>query len=153
MENTPRNNDNQRTQKTGGYRQQPGRDRVVNRTVEILPHPEVLESYNYVVGGSAEKILEMFELEQKHRHSWEILSLRLHSFSTILGQVLGFLIAGSAFASATMIGIYGSATIAAFIWVFTMAVIVVAGLIWAYARTKGQSTLIEKPRMNAQENS
>ena len=34
------------------------------RTVELLPHPEVLESYNYVVDGSAKMILNMFEMEQ-----------------------------------------------------------------------------------------
>ena len=68
------NNDTQasyekRPIKTGGYRQpQSGRERVQNRTVEILPHPEVLESYNYVVDGSAKMILTMFETEQKHRH-------------------------------------------------------------------------------------
>src|SRR6476619_252000 len=112
MDNEPKTEQQpyeQRPYRTGGYRQpQGGRDRVQNRTVEILPHPEVLESYNYVVEGSAKMILTMFEIEQKHRHEWEAQALRIHSYSTILGQVLGFLIAVAVFVSATLIGMYGN---------------------------------------------
>ncbi len=138
----------QRTYKTGGYRQpQGGRDRVQNRTVEILPHPEVLESYNYVVEGSAKLILTMFEIEQKHRHEWEIKALRIHSYSTVLGQVLGFLIALSVFVSASVIGIYGNTTVSAFIWIFGLSIVVMAGLVWAYAKSMGQRPLFARPTM------
>ncbi len=137
----------QRPYKTGGYRQHNQRDRIQNRTVEILPHPEVLESYNYVVEGSAKMILTMFEIEQKHRHEWETQALKIHSFSTILGQSLGFLIAAAVFVSATIIGIYGDTTIAAFIWVFGMAVVTMAGLVWAYAKSMGQRPLFARPTM------
>ncbi len=149
--NENRNNDPQpqesRPYKTGGYRQQGNRDRIQNRTVEILPHPEVLESYNYVVDGSAKMILTMFEIEQKHRHEWENQAIRIHSFSTILGQLLGFLIAVAVFISATIIGIYGNTTMAAFIWVFGMAIVVMAGLVWAYAKSMGQRPLFGRPTM------
>ncbi len=137
----------QRTYKTGGYRQSGGRDRIQNRTVEILPHPEVLESYNYVVEGSAKMILTMFEIEQKHRHEWEIKALGVHSKSTILGQVLGFLIALSVFVSASVIGIYGNTTISAFIWIFGLSIVVMAGLVWAYAKSMGQRPLFARPTM------
>jgi len=133
--------------KTGGYRQNGQRERVVNRTVEILPHPEVLESYNYVVDGSARMILTMFELEQKHRHEWEMQAIRVHRSSTILGQILGFLIALSVFISATVIGMYGHTTIAATIWVFGMSIVVMAGLVWAYAKSMGQRPLFARPTM------
>ena len=131
------------THKTGGYRQA-NRDRTQNRTVEILPHPDVLESYNYVVDGSADMILSMFDFEQQHRHEMEMQALRIHGFATILGQILGFFVAIAAFASATMLGIYGSETIAAIIWVFAAALIVVAGLVWAYAKNLGQNALIDR---------
>jgi uncharacterized membrane protein len=136
----------QRPYKTGGYRQGKG-ERLQNRTVEILPHPEVLESYNYVVDGAAKMILTMFEMEQKHRHEWERQAIRIHSFSTILGQVLGFLIAVAVFVSATFIGVYGNTSIAAFIWVFGMAIVVMAGLVWAYAKSMGQRPLFARPTM------
>jgi uncharacterized membrane protein len=152
MDNEPKNNDDhsyeQRPIKTGGYRQQQGgRDRIQNRTVEILPHPEVLESYNYVVEGSAKMILTMFEIEQKHRHEWESQALRIHSYSTVIGQILGFFIAIAVFVSATFIGIYGNTIIASAIWVFGMSIIVMAGLVWAYAKSMGQRPLFARPTM------
>lgn len=143
-------NDNipeQKTIKTGGYNQKGGKDRVQNRTVEILPHPEVLESYNYVVEGSAKMILAMFEVEQKHRHEWERQALRIHSYSTILGQILGFLIAISVFVAASLIGIYGNTTVAAFIWIFGLSIVVMAGLVWSYAKSMGQRPIFARPTM------
>lgn len=139
----------ERPYRTGGYvrNRREGRDRPQHRVVEFLPHPDILESYNYVVEGSAKMILTMFEHEQKHRHEWERVSLRIYSFSSILGQLLGFFIAVAVFASATMIGIYGNTTIAAFIWVFGMAVVVMAGLVWAYAKSMGQRPLFARPSM------
>jgi uncharacterized membrane protein len=138
-----------RPYKTGGYRQHGGRERerIQNRTVEILPHPEVLESYNYVVDGSAKMILTMFEIEQRHRHEWEMQAIGVHKVSTVLGQVLGFLIAVSVFVSASVIGMYGNTTIAAAIWVFGMAIVVMAGLVWAYAKSMGQRPLFARPTM------
>ena len=135
--------------KTGGYRdpKATARERVQNRTVEMLPHPEVLESYNYVVEGSAKIILTMFENEQKHRHEWELLALQVHKFSSMLGQTLGFLIAVAVFVSATFIGIHGNTAIAAFIWMFGMSIIVMAGLVWSYAKSMGQRPLFARPAM------
>lgn len=117
------------------------------RTPEALPHPEILEGYDYVVEGSAERILNMFEREQQHRHAWESRALRVHGVSTILGQLLGFLIAVSVFVAAAIIGMYGDSSIAAFIWVFGMAIVVMAGLVWTYAKTMGQRPLFARPAM------
>jgi uncharacterized membrane protein len=117
------------------------------KTIEVLPSPEVLESYNYVVEGSAEKIIGMFEREQKHRHEWEARALRVHMISTLLGQVLGFLIAMAIFISACLIGIYGDKTLGATIWVFGMSIVVMSALVWAYAKTLGQRPLFGRPAM------
>lgn len=140
-----------RPYRTGGYIRQKPKDfrdsKPRDRVVEFLPAPEVLESYNYVVDGSAKMILEMFNREQSHRHEWERMALRIYSFSSILGQLLGFFIAVSVFASATMIGVYGNAAIASFIWVFGMAIVVMAGLVWAYAKSMGQRPLFARPAM------
>lgn len=112
-----------------------------------LPHPEILEGYDYVIEGSAERILSMFENEQKHRHSWESRALRIHSISTVLGQLLGFLIATSVFGAAVVIGLYGDTNTAAFIWVFGLAIVVMAGLVWTYAKSMGQRPLFARPAM------
>lgn len=145
----------QRPYRTGGYagpRQQQGgyrKDKPQARANDFLPHPELLESYDYVVEGSAKTLLSMFEHEQKHRHEWEKASIRIYQVSTILGQLLGFLIAVSVFVSASVIGIYGDSTIAAMIWVFGMAIVVMAGLVWAYAKSMGQRPLFARPAMRS----
>ena len=149
METNEIPNNDQKTTRAGGHYNRGNRERMQNRTVEILPHPEVLESYNYVVDGSAKMILTMFEMEQKHRHEWEKQALRVHGTSSLVGQILGFFIAVAVFVSATVIGMYGNSTIAATIWVFGMAIIVMAGLVWAYAKSMGQRPLFARPTMRA----
>lgn len=117
------------------------------RSPEGLPSPEMLEAYDTVLAGSAKLIIGMFEREQMHRHAWEYRALRVHQISTILGQVLGFVIAVAIFVSATVIGMHGNASIAAFIWVFGMAIVTMAAIIWWYAKSLGQRPLFARPAM------
>ncbi len=119
------------------------------KNIEILPDPEMLEAYDYVVEGSAQQILDMFAKEQQQRHQWENRSLKVHLFSTILGQILGFIIAIAIFASATIIGLYGDAAIGAFIWVFGMAIVTMSALVWWYAKSLGQRPLFARPSLRA----
>jgi uncharacterized membrane protein len=106
-----------------------------------------LEQYDALVQGSAKTILEMFENEQRHRHEWERRALEVHAKSSVLGQFLGFFLALAIFVSASVIGIYGDKTLAATIWVFGMAILVMAGLVWSYAKTLGQRPLFARPSM------
>ena len=117
------------------------------RAPEGLPSPEILEAYDTVLKGSATRIIEMFEREQMHRHQWEYRALRVHQFSTLLGQALGFLIAVAIFASATLIGMSGNATAAAMIWVFGMGIVTMAAVVWWYAKSLGQRPLFARPAM------
>ena len=117
------------------------------KSPEGLPSPEILEAYDTVLAGSATRIIEMFEREQQHRHQWEHRALRIHQFSTVLGQLLGFLIAGAIFGSATLIGISGNSTAAAMIWVFGMAIVTMAAVVWWYAKSLGQRPLFGRPSM------
>lgn len=132
-----------------GNRKPPRGKKPPRKNIEVLPDPEMLEAYNYVVEGSASEILDMFRQEQHHRHQWENRSLRVHLFSTILGQILGFLIAIAIFVSATIIGLYGDATIGAFIWVFGMAIVTMSALVWWYAKSLGQRPLFARPSLRA----
>jgi uncharacterized membrane protein len=132
-------NDNRRDRfnKTPGSRRNP----------EGLPSPETLEAYDTVLKGSAQLIIDMFSREQVHRHAWENRALRVYQISTLLGQVLGFLIAISIFISAGVIGMYGNASIAAFIWVFGMAIVTIAAIVWWYAKSMGSRPLFARPAM------
>jgi uncharacterized membrane protein len=107
----------------------------------------MLRAYDSVLAGSAGRIIEMFEREQQHRHQWELRALKIHQFSTVLGQLLGFLIAVAIFVSATIIGVQGNQTIAAFIWVFGMAIVTMAALVWWYAKSLGQRPLFGRPQL------
>lgn len=117
------------------------------RAPEGLPSPEILEAYDTVLSGSATRIIDMFEREQMHRHQWEHRALRVHQVSTLLGQLLGFLIAMAIFGSASFIGINGNPTAAAFIWVFGMAIVTMAAVVWWYAKSLGQRPLFARPAM------
>ena len=130
-------NDRQRFNKQPGSRRSP----------EGLPSPEILEAYDTVMQGSAERIVGMFEREQLHRHEWERRALRVHQVSTILGQLLGFLIAMAIFVSASIVGMSGNPSIAAFIWVFGMAIVTMAAVVWWYAKSLGQKPLFGRPAM------
>ncbi len=116
---------------------------------EGLPAAEVLKAYEEVSSGSAARIIEMFEREQSHRHQWEQRALRVHQVSTLLGQLLGFLVAVAIFGSATIIGLAGNASIAALIWVFGMAIVTMATIVWWYAKSLGQRPLFARPAMRA----
>ena len=124
-------------------------DKHRKRSPEGLPSPEVLEAYDAVLAGSATRIIDMFEREQAHRHMWEHRALRIHQISTLLGQFLGFMIAVAIFVSATIIGMSGNASVAAFIWVFGMAIVTMAAVIWWYAKSLGQRPLFARPAMRS----
>lgn len=117
------------------------------RNPEGLPSPEMLEAYDTVLKGSAQMILDMFSREQMHRHAWENRALRVYQVSTLLGQILGFIIAISIFVSAGVVGRYGDSTVAAFIWVFGMAIVTMAAIIWWYAKSLGSRPLFARPAM------
>ncbi|MFZ4541776.1 MAG: DUF2335 domain-containing protein [Rickettsiales bacterium] len=117
------------------------------KSPEGLPSPEVLEAYDTVMPGAGSRIVDMFEREQLHRHQWEHRALKIHQVSTILGQFLGFFIAVAIFASATIIGINGNSTSAAMIWVFGMAIVTMAAVVWWYAKSLGQRPLFARPAM------
>lgn len=133
------------TNKNPNFQNKPKKGNYQPKAVEMLPDPTILESYDYVVEGAAAQILLMFELEQKHRHNWEMQALRSYTISSIFGQVLGFIIAISVFGSAAIIGLYGDSAIASFVWVFGMSIIMMSGLVWTYAKSMGQRPLFGRP--------
>ncbi len=128
-------------------RQRPFEKKQPRRAPEGLPSPEMLEAYDTVLNGSAGRILDMFEREQVHRHAWENRALKVHQVSTILGQLLGFGIGIAIFISAAYIGKTGNPTVAAFIWVFGLAIVTMAAIVWWYAKSLGQRPLFARPSM------
>lgn len=60
-----------------------------------IPAPEVIEGYEKILPGAADRIIKMAEVEQQHQHSYADKG-QSHAFiATIVGQIFGFLICSS----------------------------------------------------------
>ncbi len=57
-----------------------------------LPHPEILERYNKIVPGSAERILAQFESQSLHRQRIELRVVNADAFAQIFGLICGFIL-------------------------------------------------------------
>jgi uncharacterized membrane protein len=64
-----------------------------------IPHPSVLDGYEKVMAGTAERIISLAESETKHRHkmeedilSAEVLGHKCEAREVLIGQIFGFII-------------------------------------------------------------
>jgi uncharacterized membrane protein len=57
-----------------------------------LPHPEILEHYNRIIPGSAERIFAQFESQSAHRQRIESKVISSNSFVQIFGAVSALLL-------------------------------------------------------------
>ena len=60
------------------------------RTNFNFPSPQILENYERLVKGSAEKIIDMIDVEQDHRQKWENKALNSYIISYRFGQIISF---------------------------------------------------------------
>jgi uncharacterized membrane protein len=67
-----------------------------------LPPPEVLQKFDVVIRGGAERILRMAETEQQHRISQESIGLAATIRAHKWGQILGATVAGLAIVGAVV---------------------------------------------------
>lgn len=80
-----------------------------------IPPPSVLEGYEVILKGSANRILTLAESETSHRHAMEkkaldaeIESLRKEAEDTKRGQIFGFIIGITAIISGTASAVMGA---------------------------------------------
>lgn len=69
-----------------------------------LPSPDVLERYEQILPGAAERIITMAEAEQSHRHTIE----RKDYAEAKLGQVFGFVLGALGLIGSVFVSILGS---------------------------------------------
>ncbi|WP_291648957.1 DUF2335 domain-containing protein [Clostridium sp.] len=55
-----------------------------------IPHPKILNDYDMICPGAADRIIKMAENQMDHRHSMEGSFLRAHSRNSFLGIVFAF---------------------------------------------------------------
>ena len=72
-----------------------------------LPHPEILDGYEKVLSGSADRILKMAEKQLDHRISNENKLVDAENQSRLLGLIAGFLIATLGLAGSVYLGSNG----------------------------------------------
>lgn len=56
-----------------------------------IPSSQILEKFEDAVPHSVEKLVEMAQNEQKHRHNWQDRYLSSHNFSYRSGQIFGII--------------------------------------------------------------
>lgn len=61
-----------------------------------LPPPEILEHYNQILPGAAERIIRMAEQQGEHRRSLEKTAIEANATAEKRGPILGFILAMTA---------------------------------------------------------
>nr|DAH82019.1 MAG TPA: putative membrane protein [Caudoviricetes sp.] len=109
-----------------------------------LPPPSVLQGYDSVVSGAAERILAMAEKEQSHRHSTETATVEAQLFYTrVLAiadsfvRLFGFLFLAASFGASLYFALQGDAKLAAIF--FSPFVVVALVKLIAGVKEKGDS--------------
>jgi len=97
------------------------RSRKPERPADFLPHPETLEAYDYVIEGSAERILQLIEKEQRHRHNLEQKALASQIAGYYLGQILAAAVALAVLSVVVMLTMNGQVMPAVFLGVAGIA--------------------------------
>jgi len=95
-----------------------------------LPPPEVLEKYAEIDPSFPERLMQMVEKEQKHRHC-----------ITFLGELFGFVVVIGGFVSAIVLGLYGKEWLAGTIGLGAISSIVGA---YFYGKRKAIKEIKEK---------
>jgi uncharacterized membrane protein len=69
------------------------RDHHSRRKFSSIPSAGMLRAYEDLSEGAADRLIEMAEIEQTHRHEWENRALKVAASSQKLGQICGLLVA------------------------------------------------------------
>lgn len=89
---------------------QPNNNRIVRERTTVmfsgpLPSPEIIESYERILPGAAERIFKMAEEQSRHRREIESGVIRSDIRNSHLGLIFGFII-GLAFLSSSVLMVY-----------------------------------------------
>ena len=101
-----------------------------------MPPPAVLEGYNRLIPGAAERILVMAEEDAKHQREIELAALRAANNEVARGQIFGFVI-GLAALGASMLALYmGAPAVAGVIGGTTVVGLVSVFIVGRFAKTE-----------------
>ena len=72
-----------------------------------LPPPEILHGYDDILPGAADRIIRMAEKEQENAQDARMLAIRKEAADIRRGQIIGGIVAMSAFLTAAFLGYHG----------------------------------------------
>lgn len=108
-----------------------------------IPHPRLLQEYENVKNGFAERIVSMAEKEQKHRHKCEDKMVKSTSNSAARGQWFAFIIAILFLGASVFLGLNGQPWLAGVLGGGTLATLVTVFL--SQKKPEKKSELPESP--------
>jgi uncharacterized membrane protein len=114
-----------------------------------LPPPAILQEYNEVLEGAAERIFKMAETQASHRQELEKRVVKSDILKSYLGLTAGFVVAATAIVSGSLVAYYGQPWAGA-----AIGGAPVAALVWAFlkgtndrrAERDTKTTLLQQPR-------
>lgn len=110
-----------------------------------LPPPEILQKFDEIVPGAAERIIKMAEDQSAHRRELERRVIISDVNRSKWGQILGFIIAVVGLVVSAVIAIYGSAITGGILGVGTLASLV--GVFMYGSKTRSEER-VEKDSKN-----
>lgn len=105
-----RNHNSRNYRNDRGFRHDNGFQK--KRSSAILPPPAIIQAYEEISEGAADRLLEMAEIEQNHRHDWEAAYLRSYTRSHRIGQLTGIAFLGALIYSVIHLASTGAETTA-----------------------------------------
>lgn len=107
----------------------------------ILPPIDLIEEYEELYPGTFEKILDMAQKEQNHRHSMDLLEMERHNRATKLGRLFSLLYVAIISFTTLILALSDNVAVAAMFAIASFAVIVVVS--YLYSKTSKRK-MVEK---------
>jgi uncharacterized membrane protein len=110
-----------------------------------IPPPEILEGYERVLPGLADRIMTMAETQSAHRHGLERGVILFDKIKSVIGLCFAFLIVIAGFGAAVYLALHGQAVTAG---IFTVGPLATIAGIFIYqkqeAKPSGESNSVVK---------
>ncbi len=102
----------------------------------VLPPIEMTEQYEELYPGTFEKLLDMAQREQNHRHSMDLLEIERHARATKLGRMFALVFVAIVACGAVILAAIGEALIATLFALFAFSCITIVSYLYSKTYTK-----------------
>ncbi len=79
----------------------------------MLPPLDIIEQYEELYPGTLDKLFDMAQKEQNHRHSMNLLEIKNHTRATAMGRICALIFISIVIISSMLIAFFGSMILAA----------------------------------------